>query len=98
MTEHQHAHPAHDHDTPDDPLAFWEEKYAGATGIWSGQPNGALVDEAADLAPGHALDLGCGEGGDALWLAERGWTVTGLDLSPTALARAGAAARAAGLG
>ena len=50
---------------PDDAVAFWEEKYAGSTGIWSGEPNRALVDEAPDLAPGHALDLGCGEGGDA---------------------------------
>ena len=98
MTEHQRAHPpAHAHDLPDDAAAFWEEKYAGTTGIWSGEPNRALVDEATDLAPGHALDLGCGEGGDALWLAARGWTVTGLDLSPTALARAEAAGRAAGL-
>jgi SAM-dependent methyltransferase len=100
MTEHQHAHthhPDHHRDLPDDAVTFWEEKYAGGAGIWSGEPNGALVDEAAGLAPGHALDLGCGEGGDALWLAARGWTVTGLDLSPTALARAGAAAHEAGL-
>lgn len=100
MTEHQHTHPqprAHDHDLPDDAVAFWEEKYAGSTGVWSGEPNRALVDEASDLSPGHALDLGCGEGGDALWLAARGWTVTGLDLSPTALARAEAATRATGL-
>ena len=82
---------------PDDHVAFWEEKYAGTTGIWSGEPNRVLVDEATGLAPGHALDLGCGEGGDALWLAAQGWTMTGLDLSPTALARAGAAARTAAL-
>ncbi|WP_432476493.1 class I SAM-dependent methyltransferase [Nocardioides sp. GXQ0305] len=94
MTEHRHAH---DHSASGDPTDFWEEKYAGASGIWSGEPNRALVDEATDLAPGHALDLGCGEGGDALWLAARGWTVTGLDLSPTALGRADAAARAARL-
>ena len=95
MTHHHHAH---DHaPTPQDPTTFWEEKYAGTTGIWSGEPNRALVDEASGLEPGRALDLGCGEGGDALWLAGRGWTVTGLDLSPTALGRADAAARAAGL-
>ncbi len=94
MTEHPHVH---DHDPATDPTAFWEEKYAGSSGIWSGEPNRALVDEAAGLAPGRALDLGCGEGADALWLAGRGWTVTGLDLSPTALGRAEAAARAGGL-
>ncbi|QBR92441.1 class I SAM-dependent methyltransferase [Nocardioides euryhalodurans] len=90
---HEHTHTT----VHDDPTTFWEERYAGRTGIWSGDPNRALVDEAADLPPGRALDLGCGEGGDAVWLAGRGWTVTGVDLSPTALARAAAAARDAGV-
>jgi len=93
MTKHAHAHP----DPTADPTTFWEERYAGATGIWSGRPNRALVDEVAGLDPGSALDLGCGEGADAVWLAGRDWSVTALDLSPTALARGEAAARTAGV-
>ena len=92
---HHHTHPDHP-DADADATTFWEEKY-GSTDIWSGRPNHMLVDLAGDLAPGRALDLGCGEGGDALWLADRGWTVTGLDISPTALARADEAAQRAGL-
>lgn len=94
MSHHLHTDP------PADPVEFWESRYAEtrASGqIWSGRPNQALVDEVSDLAPGRALDLGCGEGGDSLWLAQRGWSVTGLDLSPTAVARAEAAAAAAGV-
>lgn len=67
---------------------FWDEMYSDRDQLWSGRPNGALVTEAAELAPGHALDAGCGEGGDAHWLAEHGWTVTGMDLSRVALERA----------
>jgi SAM-dependent methyltransferase len=64
--------------------------------MWSGQPNPQLVAEAAALAPGEALDLGCGEGADAIWLAARGWAVTGLDVSAVALERAAAHARERG--
>ncbi len=92
-----HHHHATDPAADSDPTAFWEDKYGGSDGIWSGRPNHMLVELAGDLPLGRALDLGCGEGGDALWLAERGWTVTGLDISPTALARAEQAARHAGL-
>src|SRR5699024_157833 len=67
---------------------FWDQKYGEQGRLWSGDPNGALVAEAGDLTPGHALDVGCGEGGDAHWLATQGWTVTGVDLSRVALARA----------
>ncbi|WP_017615678.1 class I SAM-dependent methyltransferase [Nocardiopsis salina] len=67
---------------------FWDDKYGENGQVWSGRPNGVLVSEAADLQPGRALDVGCGEGGDAHWLAEHGWTVTGVDLSRVALARA----------
>lgn len=75
----------------------WDEFYAATDRIWSGRPNGALVTETADLPPGRALDVGCGEGADALWLASRGWQVTALDVSQVALDRAAAAAREAGL-
>lgn len=68
--------------------AEWDERYGTSDRIWSGEPNGALVDEISGLAPGRALDVGCGEGADAIWLAERGWHVTGLDVSIVALNRA----------
>jgi SAM-dependent methyltransferase len=64
--------------------------------VWSGRPNGALVVEVADLRPERALDVGCGEGADAVWLAGRGWTVTALDVSQVALERAALHAREAG--
>src|ERR1700736_5569336 len=56
--------------------------------VWSGQPNDALVSETTGLQPGQALDVGCGEGADAVWLAEHGWDVTALDVSQVALKRA----------
>ena len=77
--------------------AFWEDLYRARDGVWSGRPNRSLVEQVARLEPGTALDLGCGEGADAVWLAQQGWTVTGVDLSPTALARAAEHARAAGV-
>ena len=66
--------------------ADWDARYSGER-IWSGSPNGSLVAEVADLPPGRALDVGAGEGGDAVWLAEQGWTVTASDVSTRALAR-----------
>ncbi|EIV92214.1 cyclopropane-fatty-acyl-phospholipid synthase family protein [Frankia sp. QA3] len=77
---------------------FWDARYAGAPRIWSGEPNVALVRLAGGVAPGRALDLGCGEGGDAVWLARRGWRVTAVDVSEVALGRAAAQAAAAGVG
>jgi SAM-dependent methyltransferase len=71
---------------------FWDERYDTKDQLWSGEPNGVLVVEATDLAPGQALDLGCGEGADALWLAGRGWLVTAVDISQVALERAAAVA------
>jgi SAM-dependent methyltransferase len=71
---------------------FWDDLYHTKDQLWSGAPNGVLVTEVADLPPGQALDLGCGEGGDALWLAERGWLVTAVDISRVALERAAAMA------
>jgi SAM-dependent methyltransferase len=76
----------------------WDERYRSRDQLFSGNPNGVLVTEAADLAPGRALDVGCGEGADALWLAGRGWRVTAVDISRVALERAAAAAATAGLG
>ncbi|GLW66347.1 methyltransferase [Actinomadura rubrobrunea] len=75
----------------------WEERYRGGDALWSGNPNPQLVAEAAALRPGRALEAGCGEGADAVWLAERGWRVTGVDFSATALERAAARAEAAGV-
>lgn len=82
-----------------DTASFWDAHYGARDQRWSGAPNAALVQELADaeLTPGSALDLGCGEGGDAIWLAARGWTVTGVDVSRTALDRAERAAEAAGV-
>lgn len=75
----------------------YDELYRSAPAVWSGRPNGPLVVEAGGLPPGTALDAGCGEGADALWLAERGWRVTAVDWSAVALDRAAAHARARGL-
>ncbi|RFS84371.1 class I SAM-dependent methyltransferase [Actinomadura spongiicola] len=71
---------------------FWEERYSGRARVFSGAPNAVLVTEITDLPPGQALDVGCGEGADALWLARHGWQVTAVDISLTALRRAAATA------
>ena len=76
----------------------WDEFYAGDGNddpMWSGRPNGTLVTEVADLPPGTVLDVGCGEGADAIWLAQQGWRVAAVDPSRVALDRAEAAARGA---
>jgi SAM-dependent methyltransferase len=77
--------------------AWWDERYRSAPALWSGRPNAVLVAEAADLGPGSALDAGAGEGGDALWLAERGWRVDAVDVSTVALDRGAAEAVRRGL-
>jgi SAM-dependent methyltransferase len=69
---------------------FWDQRYSGPEQLWSGDPNPTLVEEAAPLTPGTALEAGCGEGADAIWLATRGWRVTGVDFSAQALRRAAA--------
>jgi len=73
---------------PGENQAQWDERYASLDKLWSGHPNGVLVTETRELTPGRALDVGCGEGADALWLAEHGWHVTALDVSRVALDRA----------
>ncbi len=80
-----------------DPAAEWDAMYAERSSVWSGEPNAQLVAEASPLAPGAALDVGCGEGADAVWLARRGWDVTAVDISEVALDRARAHAASAGL-
>jgi SAM-dependent methyltransferase len=83
---------SHDHQHDEGPDYFepqsWEERYAGDEQVWSGRPNPQLVAEVSGLTPGTALDVGCGEGGDVIWLARQGWQVTGADFSANGLARA----------
>jgi thioredoxin reductase/SAM-dependent methyltransferase len=81
---------------PSGNAADWDARYSGEQ-IWSGNPNGSLVNEVDGLPPGRALDVGAGEGGDAIWLAERGWTVTASDVSQRGLDRVTAAATQRGL-
>ncbi|MCZ7418650.1 FAD-dependent oxidoreductase [Verrucosispora sp. WMMA2121] len=75
----------------------WDGRYGDQERVWSANPNGTLVAEATDLPPGRALDVGAGEGADALWLAERGWQVTASDVSGRALDRIRAEAERRGL-
>jgi SAM-dependent methyltransferase len=108
--DHQHAHD-HQHQHGEggqsaawqetDPAlwfteGFWDDRYRERP-IWSGAVNQRLAETAVELTPGRALDVGCGEGGDAIWLAGRGWQVTATDVSAVALERARAAAEAAGI-
>jgi 2-polyprenyl-3-methyl-5-hydroxy-6-metoxy-1,4-benzoquinol methylase len=81
--------------------AFWEERWAhvlrrDGENVTHRPPNAHLVTELDDLPAGLALDAGCGHGADALWLAARGWQVTAIDFSETALAHARSSAEAAG--
>jgi SAM-dependent methyltransferase len=90
----------HDHDpgrTVPRAAEEWDGWYADRDRVWSGEPNGSLVAETSTQPPGRALDVGCGEGADAVWLAQRGWQVTALDVSQVALDRARTAADAAGV-
>ncbi|WP_367128388.1 class I SAM-dependent methyltransferase [Saccharothrix sp. HUAS TT1] len=87
--------PATDH--PDEPARFWEDHYARTAPPAEPRVNARLAEVATFLPPGRALDLGCGPGGDARWLAGRGWRVTAVDISGTAVARLDDHARSAGL-
>ena len=86
------GHPHEDHGEAHE----WDERY-GDDQLWSGHPNEQLVVEVSDLLPQSVLDVGCGEGADAIWLARRGWRATGIDVSAKALDRASRAAKAAGV-
>ena len=101
MTEQAHDHHAHGHDDGasfDPETMDWDARYRSEDGaMWSGHVNGTLVDEIGDLPPGSALDVGCGEGADAIWLAQQGWTVTALDVAPTAVERGRAEAERQGV-
>ncbi|MGE3286477.1 MAG: class I SAM-dependent methyltransferase [Pseudonocardia sp.] len=77
--------------------AFWDDRYLANERVWSGRVNPVLATTVADLPPGRALDLGCGEGGDAVWLARHGWHVTAVDVSGAALERVAAVAAQEGV-
>ncbi len=76
---------------------FWEQHYRASIRQSSGRPSGALVRFAGPLPEGTALDLGCSQGDDAVWLARRGWRVVAVDVSGTVLARAAKNAQTAGV-
>lgn len=85
---------------PESTEEHWEALYTERDQTWSGNPNVALVDVVGPIVSagvGHAIDLGSGEGADAVWLAEHGWTVTGVEISGTAIERSRAAARQASI-
>ncbi|GAB2986538.1 class I SAM-dependent methyltransferase [Nocardioides montaniterrae] len=85
---HDGAHPSTLEEMRENLTArVWDERYAGSGRVWSGRPNQRLVEQAAGLVPGRALDVACGEGGDAIWLAGQGWEVTAVDISPVGLAK-----------
>ncbi|MFG3437945.1 class I SAM-dependent methyltransferase [Nonomuraea sp. NPDC047897] len=80
-----------------DAVTFWDDVYAARPATIDPQPNARLTETTTSLPPGHALDLGCGDGGDALWLAGQGWHVTAVDISAVAVGRLAALARSRGL-
>jgi len=75
----------------------WDVRYGGQDLVWSATPNQFLVTETSHLEPGRALDLACGEGRNAIYLAERGWEATGVDFSEAGLAKASKMAEARGV-
>lgn len=95
------SHQHHESDQPEDPMemfsqAFWDDRYRSGATTWSGNPNPRLVEQVTDLVPGAALDVGSGDGSDAIWLASRGWQVTAVDVSDVALRLGAERASAAG--
>jgi len=77
--------------------ASWDRRYEGRELVWTAEPNRFLVAEAETLAPGRAIDLACGEGRNAVWLAEHGWQAVGADFSEVGLQKARELANARGV-
>ena len=94
MTEHQRPSSSV---RPGFARADWDARYAQKELVWTARPNRLFADEVAGLEPGRALDVACGEGRNAVWLAEQGWDVTGVDFSEVALGKAAELARARGV-
>ena len=100
MTGPTEGHHRGDHDADVSELftqATWDARYAESDRIWSGRPNPRLVEQVTGVTPGTALDVGAGEGADAVWLAAQGWQVTAMDISEVALGRIEAHAAEAGV-
>ncbi len=95
MTEQHHEHHRETEELTH--RQSWNNLYSEREQVWSGQPNATLVSLIERHQPGAVLDLGCGEGGDVLWLAQRGWDATGIDISDIAIERARKAAEKAGV-
>lgn len=94
MTTSSHAH---DPAPTDDPRTFWESHYERQRERFRGNPNALALQHLEDLEPGSALELGSGQGADAIWLARRGWSVLAVDLSETVLRLADERGREAGV-
>jgi SAM-dependent methyltransferase len=85
-------------DRPGEPARFWDEHYEKHSPAAEPRVNARLEEIATGLTPGEALDLGCGPGGDTLWLARQGWRVTAVDISGVAIAGLAGRAKSLGLG
>ncbi len=85
MANHKQVFP---NESPQNAQGFWDDMYTNRIASWRGNPNVHLVNHVQNLTPGNALDIGCGDSGDAIWLAQQGWQVISVDISPVVLARA----------
>jgi SAM-dependent methyltransferase len=94
MSDRHEGHQGHGHGPVggDEPpvldAAFWDARYSDSEAMWSGEPNPTLVELLTDVDAGRALEVACGEGADAVWLARQGWDVVAVDLSEVAVRRA----------
>jgi SAM-dependent methyltransferase len=80
LSDPHHHHEGSGHRERQD-AARWDERYAATDRLWSAEPNATVAELVGSIPPGHALDLGTGEGRHAVWLARRGWRVTAVDFS-----------------